>query len=103
MTKKTRRNHTPAFKAKVALAALKGDRTMAQICQDYSVHASQVLQWKKQLQADAADVFEKGSARKPESSGPDAKELHAKIGQLTMERDFLAEKLAPWVDLSGKR
>lgn len=57
MTKRSRRNHSAAFKAKVALAALKGDETLAQLATRFDVHANQVVQWKNQLLANASDVF----------------------------------------------
>lgn len=63
MTKRTRRNHSPDFKAKVALAALKGDRTIAQLSDQYGVHVSQIIAWKEQLQASAANVFSPGGRR----------------------------------------
>jgi transposase-like protein len=90
--KKKRRNHSPAFKAKVALAALKGDRTLAEIAEHFSVHPNQIQNWKKRLLVNAEQVFENGTnaAKDPDVK---VKELQAKIGQLTMERDFLSEKL----------
>ena len=97
MTKRTRRNHAPAFKARVALAALEGDKTLSELSDQFGVHPNQIQQWKRQLEGDAMAVFESGSKREPMVSGPDVKELHAKIGQLTMERDFLVEKLEPWI------
>lgn len=57
MTRRTRRNHTSAFKAKVALAALKGDKTLAELAQQFDVHANQIAEWKRQLQERAGDVF----------------------------------------------
>jgi len=62
MKRRARRNHTPAFKAKVALAALKNDRTMAQLAEQFDVHPNQIATWKDQLLQDAADVFERGSS-----------------------------------------
>lgn len=84
MTKRTRRNHTKNFKAKVALTALRGDKTLAEIAQQYEVHPNQVTDWKKQLQERATDVFEGSGAAKADTM-PDLKVLHAKIGQLTLE------------------
>jgi transposase-like protein len=82
MTKRNRRAHSPAFKAKVALAALKGDKTLAELVQQFDVHPNQITDWKKQLQERVAEVFETGktSAEPP----VDVKVLHAKIGQLTL-------------------
>jgi transposase len=88
MTKRARRNHTPAFKAKVALAALKNDRTIAQLATQFDVHPNQISSWKEQLAAGATNVFERGSGG---TSAPDVdiKALHAKIGELVLENDFL--------------
>ena len=85
--RRKRRNHSPSFKAKVALEALKGDLTMAELIKKYDVHANQISDWKKQLLESAADVFGKG-VQKAEESAETVEALHAKIGQLTMENDF---------------
>ena len=87
-----RRNHSPAFKAKVAVAAIKGDRTLADIAKQFQVHPNQIQTWKKQLLNNAEHIFENGATKgnEPETK---IKELHAKIGELTMDRDFLSEKL----------
>jgi transposase len=100
MSKRPRRNHAPAFKAKVALDALKGDQTIVELSQRYQVHPNQITEWKKQLLEHAADVFSKD--RKPEQS-PSVKDLHAKIGQLSMENDFLSGALGRIGDASAKR
>ena len=100
--KRTRRNHAAAFKAKVALAALKGDKTLAEIADQYEVHVNQVTQWRSQLLERASDVFAT-AAERSESSGPEVKELHAKIGQLAMENDFLAGALGRISGASAKR
>ena len=92
MTKKTRRTHSAAFKAKVALAAIKGERTLAELAQQFNVHPTQITEWKRQLQEHAADVFSAGSASSREPP-VDLKALHAKIGQLTLENDFLGSAL----------
>ncbi|MCX5830142.1 MAG: IS3 family transposase [Deltaproteobacteria bacterium] len=86
MSKRPRRNHAPAFKAKVALDALKGEQTLVELSQRYQIHPNQIAEWKKQLLEHAPDIFSKD--RKPEQ-GPSVKDLHAKIGQLSMENDFL--------------
>nr|WP_143327042.1 IS3 family transposase [Paraburkholderia hospita] len=91
MTKRNRRTHSPAFKAKVALAALKGDKTLAELAQQFDVHPNQITDWKKQLQERVADVFEVGSAA-PSAPPVDVKVLHAKIGQLTLENGFFRKR-----------
>lgn len=89
---KKRRNHSPQFKAKVALAAVKGNKTLAEISAENEVHPNQITQWKQQLLENASQLFDKGSGQ---SSAFDdtLKTLHAKIGQLTVENDFLAKVL----------
>jgi transposase len=103
MTKRTRRNHSPAFKAKVALAAIKGDRTLAQLSEQYDVHVNQITTWKGQLEGNAADVF--GPVGGSASAAPtvDVKSLHAKIGELTLENDFLEGALSKAGLLNAKR
>src|ERR1700676_2906385 len=88
MSRRPRRNHTAAFKAKVALAAVKGDRTLAQLAEQFDVHPNQITSWKAQLESGAADVFGSGGGQ---AAAPaiDLKSLHAKIGELTLENDFL--------------
>ena len=103
MTKRTRRNHSPEFKAKVALAAVKGDRTIAQLSDQYGVHVSQITAWKEQLLAGAADVFGAGAAAKPATPAVDVKSLHAKIGELTLENDFLEGALSKAGLLNAKK
>jgi transposase len=85
MTKRLRRNHSPAFKAKVALAAIKGEKTLAELAEQFDVHPNQITTWRSQLLERAAGVF--GAETKPDSSP------HAKIGELTLERDFLSGAL----------
>ena len=84
--KRTRRNHGASFKAQVALAAVKGDKTLAELAEHFRVHPTQITEWKQQLLAQAADVF---GGSKPTAETPDLKTLHAKIGQLALENDFL--------------
>ncbi|WP_407642616.1 IS3 family transposase [Desulfopila aestuarii] len=86
MAKRTRRNHSANFKAKVALAAMAGDKTLSELAEQYGVHPNQITTWKKQLVEQATTVFSKGTGGEP---GIDLKVLHAKIGQLTLENDFL--------------
>jgi transposase len=100
--KRTRRNHSAAYKAKVALAALKGDKTLVELSQQFDVHVNQITQWKSQLLERASEVFATGAER-VESAGPSVKELHAKIGQLAMENDFLAGALGRIGEASAKR
>ena len=92
MMRRKRRNHAPGFKAKVALAALSGEGTLAELAERFDVHPNQVKQWKQQLWEQAAEVFGAGEdTRKLNES--DTQKLHAKIGQLTLENDFLARAL----------
>ena len=86
------RNHSTAFKAKVAVAALKGDRTQAELAEDFDIHPNQIMEWRKQLLENADQVFGRTDKKAEEPEGK-IKELHAKIGQLTMERDFLEQGL----------
>ena len=83
--RRTRRNHAAGFKAKVALAALTGDKTLAELAEQFGVHPTQITEWKRHLLERVADVFD-GTALKPDA--PDLKILHAKIGQLALENDF---------------
>jgi transposase len=102
MTQRTRRNHAPAFKAKVALAALKGEKTLAELAQMYDVHPNQITTWKAQLAEGAAALF--GGAPAVDVPAPvDLKTLHAKIGELTLENDFLSGALGKAGLLSAKR
>ncbi len=101
MSKKPRRKHSPTFKAKVALAALAGDKTLAQLTQEFEVHQNQIVDWKKQLSERAGEVF--GKPTEPESRPVDLQALHAKIGQLTLENDFLEAALNKAGLLSAKR
>ena len=93
MSRRPRRNHSPAFKAKVALAAVRGEKTMAELAEQFDVHANQISTWRDQLLKGATDVF--GGAEKSEATAPaiDVKSLHAKIGELTLENDFLSGAL----------
>ena len=101
MPRRPRRNHAPAFKARVALAAIKGDRTLAELAEQFDVHANQIASWKAQLEDGAADVFgPDGGAAQPVV---DVKLLHAKIGELTLENDFLEGALSKAGLLSARR
>ena len=102
MSKRPRRNHTPAFKAKVALAAVKGEKTLAELAQQFDVHPNQITSWKGQLLEGAAGVF--GSGPKADAApAVDVKTLHAKIGELTLANDFLSGALGKAGLLSAKR
>jgi transposase len=102
MTKKSRRTHSPAFKAKVALAAIKGEKTLSELAQHFDVHPNQITTWKGQLLEGAAGVF---GQEKPEAkeAAVDLKALHAKIGELTLTNDFLSGALTKAGLLSVKR
>lgn len=100
MTRRTRRNHSPAFKSKVALAAIKGEQTLAELAKRFDVHPNQIATWKEQLVAGAAGVFGHEKVADPPV---DVKVLHAKIGELTLENDFLEGALIKVGLLSAKR
>ena len=102
MTKRTRRTHSPGFKAKVALAAIKGERTLAELAKLFDVHPGQITAWKAQLQEGAAGVFGPSAAAEA-APAVDLKLLHAKIGELTLEKDFLSGALEPAGLLSARR
>lgn len=89
MPRRPRRNHSATFKAKVALTAIQGDKTLSQLAEDFEIHANQIVEWKKHLLAEAASVF----GASPIAEPVDLKPLHAKIGQLTLENDFLEHAL----------
>ena len=91
-----RKNHKPAFKARVALEAIKVEPTVSELASRYGVHPTQIHQWKRSLLDGAPEVFLRGKANVPTTDLDKIRDLHAKIGEVTVERDFLAKKLAPW-------
>src|ERR1700694_3885112 len=101
MSRRPRRNHTPAFKARVVLAAIKGDRTLIELAEQFEVHPNQITSWKAQLEGGAADVF--GAGNGTEQPAVDVKSLHAKMGELTLENDFLEGALSKAGLLRAKR
>ena len=103
MSRRPRRNHTAAFKAKVALAAVKGEKTLVELAQQFDVHPNQITQWKAQLLEGVVGVFDAESRSGPVAPAVDLKSLHAKIGALTLENDFLEGALTKAGLLSAKR
>jgi transposase len=103
MAKRARRTHNPAFKAKVALAAIRGEKTLAELAKQYDVHPNQITAWKGQLVEGAADVFGAPSAGIAATPAVDVKNLHAKIGELALENDFLSGALSKAGLLSARR
>ena len=99
MTKRPRRNHGAVFKAKVALEAIKEEKTLVELAAQFQVHPNQIAEWKKQLLEKAPEIFDKGK----KSEEPDVKELHAKIGRLAMENDFLSVALGRIAGPSAKK
>jgi transposase len=98
--KRPRRNHGAAFKAKVALEAIKGEQAIVELAERFQVHPNQITEWKKQLLEHAEEVFSKD---KKTADEPSVKELHAKIGQLAMENDFLSVALGRIAEPSARK
>ncbi len=103
MARRARRTHSPVFKVKVALAALKGEKTLADLAQQYEVHTNQITAWKAQLVEGAAGLFGGGAAGAEAAPPVDLKVLHAKIGELALENDFLSGALSKAGLPSAKR
>ena len=103
MSRRPRRNHAATFKAKVALAAIKGEKTLSELAEQFDVHANQITQWKSQLLEGAVGVFGGEAKAEPAAAAVDLKTLHAKIGALTLENDFLEGALTKAGLLSVKR
>jgi len=95
MSRRPRRNHAPGFKAKVALAAIKGDRTLAELAEQFDVHPNQITIWKAQLESGAADIFSPNGTATAQPA-IDVKSLHAKIGELTLENDLYERSFVKW-------
>lgn len=90
MTRRKRRNHSPEFKAKMAIAVLKGDKTLAELARHFDIHPNQITDWKTQLLERSSVVF---GDKAENEAGPDVQPMQAKIGQLTLENDFLERAL----------
>ncbi len=103
MTKRTRRNHAPAFKAKVTLVAIKGEKTLADLAQQFDVHPNQITDWKARLLEGATGLFGSDASHPEATPTVDLTVLHAKIGELTLEKDFLVGALSKAGLLSAKR
>jgi transposase len=103
MTRRPRRNHTPVFKSKVALAAARGEQTLGELSQQFDVHPNQIKQWRDQLLEGAIGVFDRPGKEVKDEPLVDVKTLHAKIGELTLENDFLAGALTKAGLLSAKK
>jgi len=99
--RKPRRNHSAAFQARVALEAIRGEKTVAEIAAHHEVHPNQVTSWRAQLLENAAAIF--GGNALAADGRERIRELHEKIGELTVERDFLGRSLGKFPGLSGKR
>jgi transposase len=95
MSRRPRRNHAPGFKAKVALAAIKGDQTLAELAEQFDVHPNQITTWKAQLENGASDIFSPNGTTTAQPA-IDVKALHAKIGELALENDLYERSSVKW-------
>jgi transposase len=100
--RRPRRNHAPAFKARVALEALRGQKTLAELAKQYDVHPNQISSWKDELMQRSAELFG-GTAAESPADREKLHDLHAKIGELTVERDFLADALGKFPGSNGRK
>ena len=100
--RRQRRNHSPTFKARVALEAIRGQKTVAQLAQQHDVHPNQITTWKNELMERAGEIFG-GGAAEVAADREKLRDLHAKIGELTVERDFLADALGKFPGTSARR
>ena len=100
--KRSRRNHSSKFKARIALEALRGEATLAELASRHGVHATQIATWRKQLLAHAGEVFDSGNPA-VEDAERQIRDLQAKVGEITMERDFLSGALGRFGSPSAKR
>jgi transposase-like protein len=100
--KRSRRNHSAKFKARVALEALRGEATLTELASRHGVHANQIALWRKQMLEHSSEVFDNGSPALDDAERQ-IRDLRAKVGELTMERDFLADALGRFGRPSAKR
>tara|TARA_B100000035_G_scaffold59642_1_gene47911 strand:+ start:51 stop:359 length:309 start_codon:yes stop_codon:yes gene_type:complete len=101
--RRPRRNHSARFKAKVALSALKGDKTLAELSEQFDLHANQITDWKNRLLQQSEDVFLSKAEKQAQQLGPTTQEMKAKIGELSLEVDFLERALGRLDDPSARR
>jgi transposase-like protein len=97
MSEKKRNSFTSKFKAKVALEAIRGEKTLNEIAKEYGVHPTQVGQWKRELQENAAGLFEGKRGPKPSDPVVDPEKLYTEIGRLKVELDWLKKKVGPYL------